>query len=215
MPADSMQILEALVTNVRHLASDDSYKTIANVFDEIPQLKTQIKSKDAELDHLTAEVKSLKTTYANRVQENLDIYCIQRGKLVGEKDQLSREISTLAASIKQRDVAAAEHHRMQDDLQGQLDLAKKSLDGEKRKLVAANIEITKLQQDVKGRDTGIDKLKEGLHNEKAQVSKVKSQLQNILKEKASLQQELQSSRAKLSEIEGFTTKLHEEEEAVW
>ena len=56
--------------------------------------------------------------------------------------------------------------------------------------MAANIEITKLQQDVKGKDTGIDKLKEGLHNEKAQVSKVKSQLQNILKEKTSLQQEL-------------------------
>ena len=111
-----MQILEALVTNVRHLASDDSYKTIVNVFDEIPQLKIQIKSKDAEVDHLTTEVKSLKTTYANRIQENLDIYCIQRGKLEGEKDQLLGEISTLAASIKQRDVAAVEYHQRQDDL---------------------------------------------------------------------------------------------------
>ena len=111
-----MQILKALVTNVRHLASDDSYKTITNVFDEIPQLKTQIKFKDAKLNHLRAEVNSLKTTYANCVQENLNIYCIQCGKLEGEKDQLLREISTLTASIKQRDIAAAQYHQMQNDL---------------------------------------------------------------------------------------------------
>lgn len=215
MPAASIQLLEALVTNVRNLASDDSYKEVANVLDEIPQLKTQIKSKDAELDHLRADVNSLKTTHANSIQENLDLYCTQRGKLKGRNDQLLGEISTLTATIKQRDAAAAEYHRTQDELQGELDLAKKSLDEERKKLVAANTEITKLQLDLKGKDTGIDKLKEGLHNEKAQASIVKSQLQNLLKEKTSLQQELQSTTIKLSEIEGFAAKLHEEDEAVW
>ena len=121
-----MQSLEALVTNVRKLASDDSYKAIANILDEIPQLKTQIKFKDAELDHLKAETDSLKTTHANRVQENLEIYCTQRSKLEREKDQLLREISTLTVNIEQRDVAAAEHHRLQNELRGQLDLANRS-----------------------------------------------------------------------------------------
>jgi chromosome segregation ATPase len=125
-----------------------SYKAIANILDEIPQLKTQIKSKDAELDHLKTEINSLKTTHANRVQENFDIYCTQRGKLGGEKDQLSREISTLIANIEQIDVAAAEHHRLQNKLRGQLDLANKSFKEEKRKLVAANAEITKLHEDL-------------------------------------------------------------------
>ena len=81
--------------------------------------------------------------------------------------------------------------------------------------MAANAEISKLHEDLKGKDTGIDKLKESLHNQKAQVSKVKSQLQNLLEQKTSLQQKLQLSTAKLSEIEGFTTKLHDEEEVVW
>lgn len=71
MPTSSMQDLEALVTNVRKLASDDSYKAVANAFDKIPHLQSKIKSKDAKLDHLTAEIESLKTTHANRVQENL------------------------------------------------------------------------------------------------------------------------------------------------
>lgn len=215
MPASSVQNLEALVINVRKLASDDSYKAIANILDEIPQLKAQIQSKDAELDHLKAEINSLKTTHANRVQENLDIYCTQRGKLEGEKDHLSREISTLTANIEQRDVAAAEHHQLQKELRGQLDLANKSVKEEKKKLVAANADIKKLREDLKGKDTGIEKLKESLHNQMGQVTKVKSQLENLLKQKTSLQQELQLSTAKLSEIEGFTTNLHDEEDAMW
>ena len=36
MSAGFMQNLEALVTNVRKLASDDSYKAIINTLDEIP-----------------------------------------------------------------------------------------------------------------------------------------------------------------------------------
>ena len=215
MSAGSMQNLEALVTNVRKLASDDSYKAVANMFDETPRLKAQINSKDAELNHLKEEINSLKTTHANRVQENLDTYCTQRSKLEGEKTQLSKEISTLTTNIEQKDVAAAEHHRLQNELRRQFDLANKSLEEEKRKLVTANAEITKLHEELKRKDTGIDKLEESLNNQKSQVSKVKNQLQNLLEEKTSLQQELQSSTAKLNEIDGFTTKLHEEEETAW
>ena len=215
MSAGSTQILQGFVTNVRKLASDDSYKAIADIVDEIPQLKTHIKSKDSELDNLKAEINSLKATHANRIQENLDTYCTQHRKLEGEKDQLSREISTLTANLKQRDIAAAERRQVQDDLKGQLDLANKSLEKEKRNSVAASTETTKLRQDLKGKDIEIEKLKERLRNERAQVSKVMSQLQNLSDEKTSLQQELQSSMVSLSEIDGFRTKLHEEEEALW
>jgi chromosome segregation ATPase len=215
MTASHMQVVEALVTNVRNLASDDGYKAIASVFDEIPPLKAQIKSKDAELDRLRVKITSLETTHENRVQENLEIYCTQRNKLEEEKAQFSREISTLTANVQQRDVAAKENHQTQDALRGQLDLARKSLDEEKKKVMAANAAITKLQEGLKGKDTGIDKLKEGLQNERAQVSKVKSQLQDLLREKTSLLQELQFCTTRLSEIEGFTTKLREEDEAVW
>ena len=127
--------MEALVTNVRKLASDDSYKAIANILDETPRLKTQIKTKDDELNHLKEEINSLKTTHANRVQENLDTYCTQRSRLEGEKAQLSKEISTLTATIGQKDVAAAERHRLQNELRVQLGIANKSLEEEKKKLV--------------------------------------------------------------------------------
>jgi chromosome segregation ATPase len=174
--------VEALVTNVRSLASEDGYKAIAGVFDEIPKLNIQIKSQDAELDRLRVKIKSLETTHENRVQEDLEIYCTQRNKLEEEKAQLSRDISTLTTKIQERDVAAIENQRIQDALRGQLDLAKKSLDKEKKKVVAANAATTKLQESLKGKDTGIDKLKGSLHNEKVQVSKVKSQLQDCSRE---------------------------------
>lgn len=148
-------------------------------------------------------------------KRTFDLYCTQRGKLEGEKDLLSREISTLAANIEQRDIAAAEYHQTQDELRGQLDLAKKLLGQEKSKLVAANENITKLQQNLKGKDVEINKLKESWGNEKAEISQVKTQLQHVLNDKIFLQQELQSTKTKLGEIEGFMTKLHGDDEEVW
>jgi chromosome segregation ATPase len=215
MTASPMQAVEALVTNVRNLASNDGYKAIANVFNEIPQLNAQIKSQDAELNRLRVNIKRLETTHESRVQEDLEIYCKQRNKLEEEKAQFSKDISTLTAKVQQSDVAATENQRNQNTLRGQLDLAKKSLDEGKKKVVAANAAISKLQESLRGKDTGIGKLKESLHNEKVQVAKVKSQLEDHLREKSALQQDLQSCMTKLSEIERFTTKLHEEDEAVW
>jgi chromosome segregation ATPase len=178
-------------------------------------LNAQIKSQDAELDRLRVNIKRLETTHENRVQENLEIYCTQRNKLEEEKALVLRDISTLTTKIQQRDVAAIENQRIQDTLRGQLDLAKKSLDEEKKQVVAANVAIKKLQESLRGKDAGIDKLKESLHNEKVQVSQIKSQLHDHSKEKTALQLELQSCMTKLSEIERFTTKLHEEDETVW
>jgi chromosome segregation ATPase len=215
MTASPMQAVEALVTNVRNLASNDGYKAIASVFDEIPQLNAQIESQDAELNRLRVNIKALETTHESRIQEDLEIYCKQRNKLEEEKGQLSKDISTLTTKVQQRDAAAIENQRIQDTLRGQLDLAKKSLDEEKKKVIAANAATTRLQESLRGKDTGIDKLKETLQNEKVQVAKVKSQLQDLLKEKSALQKECQSCMTKLSEIEQFTTKLHEEDEEVW
>lgn len=215
MTASPMQAVEALVISVRNLASTDSYKTIASVFEEIPQSAAQIKSQDAELNRLRVNIKTLEITHASRIEGNLEIYCKQRNKFEEEKAQFSKDISTLTTKVQQRDVAATENQRIQDTIRAQLELAKKSLDEEKKKVVAANAAMAKLQESLRGKDTGIDKLKESLHNERVQLVKVKSQLQDQLKEKSALQQERQSYMTKLSEIERFTTKLHEENEAVW
>ncbi|KAI9873485.1 MAG: hypothetical protein M1830_000360 [Pleopsidium flavum] len=215
MSASPTQVLEAFVTNIRSLASNDNYKAIAGAFDKIPQLNAEISSKDTEIDSLKAEITSLKATHKNHVQENLETYCKQRDDFKKEKAQLSKKISTLEADIQEKVVTTTEHHQTEDLLRRQLDLANKSLDEEKKTMMNANAAITKLQQSMKGKDTGIDKLREGLHNEKAQVSKFQSQLQETLKEKTSLEHELQSSTTRLREIEGFTAKLHEGDEAVW
>ena len=198
------------------MASDDGYKAIASLFDEIPKLNAEIQSQKTELDHLTVKIKSLEATHKQSVQETLEIYCTQRNKLQEEKAQLSKDISTLTTKIQQRDVAATENQRIQDALRGRLDLAKKSLDEEKEKVVGANAAITKLQGSLKGKDLEIDNLKESLHIEKVQASQVKSQLQDRLTENTALKQQLHSRIARLNEIERFTMKLREEDDVtVW
>ncbi|TVY40184.1 hypothetical protein LOCC1_G005539 [Lachnellula occidentalis] len=215
MAVDLTHAFEMLLTNIRNLTSDDSFKTIVGVFDETPRLKGLIESKDNELRDLKGEISELKTRHENRLQENLELYRTQQNKLEEEKAALARTISTAEATIQAKDAASAEHTRTQDSIQAELSQVAKLLDAEKKKLAAANTDITKLQQSIKGRDIGLDKLKECLKAEKALNSKTKS-VEKVLKtEITTLQGNLQLSATKLDEIEGFTTELKEVDEAVW
>ncbi|CZR66098.1 uncharacterized protein PAC_15999 [Phialocephala subalpina] len=216
MAADPTQALEALVTNIRNLVLDDSYKTIAGVFDEIPRLNGLIESKDIELSNLVNEITELKSRHKDRLQEDLELYRTQQNKLEEEKVSLTGTISTLEATIQEKDDASAVHIRTQDALQEQLDQVTKLLDAEKEKVATANADTTNLLQSIKGKDLEIDNLKDSLQKEKTQNSKDKSIVENLSDKIASLQTDLQSSTTRLDEIESFTTKLEEEvDDTVW
>jgi chromosome segregation ATPase len=215
MAADPLQVLEAFVTAVRSLASGDSYKAAANIFDQVPLLKGQIESKDIELDRLRNEINDLKSKHESHRQEELDLYCTQRNKLEAEKASLSEKISSLSVTIQQSGETVAELNRTHDGLRGQLDQAQKALDGEKGKAAAANTKIMDLQQSLKAKDTEVEKLKESLRSEKGRLSSTETQLLNLQKEKNSLQQNLQLKTARLSEVEGFATELHDLDEEIW
>jgi len=211
MTANPLQIVEALVTAVRTLTSDENYKAVAGIYEEIPLLKGQIDSKDTELRRLRNEIDGLKSTHEARRREELELYRAQHNRLDEEKTKLSKDISILTTTIQERDNAIAGLDRKQKSLQGQLDLAKKLSHDEMKKVTAANTEITKLQQSLKVKDSDIDKLKEDLSSEKTQVSNTAKQLQALRKENTSLREDLR----RLSEIEGFAKELHEEDEDIW
>ncbi|RDL40630.1 uncharacterized protein BP5553_00609 [Venustampulla echinocandica] len=189
--------LQTLVTSVRQLASDDSYKAIESIFNEIPALKEQLESKDTELKKLNQEITS-----------TVEVFCAQRNTFEVIKTKLKTENSAHVDSIKEKDAAATQHHQAQDELRKRLDRVKKSLDEEKTKVVNANNEITELQKNLNGRGIYLDKLKKKVSDEEAKVSKVKGELKDIQEEKKSLEEELKSCSKKLGDIEGFTTKLH-------
>ncbi|CZR56357.1 uncharacterized protein PAC_06245 [Phialocephala subalpina] len=199
MAADLTQAFEALITNIRNLASDDSYKAIEGVFDKVPRLEGLIESKDIELGNLRNEIIELKSRQEDRIQEDLERYRKQRNNLEEEKAALAGIISTLEATIKQKDVASTEHTRTQTALQGQLDEVTKFLGAEKDKVAAANEDITKLH----------------LQNENTQNAEAKTTIQDLREKIASLEGDLQSSTTRLDEIESFTTKLQEGHETVW
>lgn len=215
MAADLTQAFEFLITNIRSLASDDNYKAIADVFDEIPRLQGRIQSKDIELGNLSNKITELKSRHKNRLQEDLELYRTQHNKLEGDKAKLTEKISTLEATIQERDAALAEHTRTQDALQGQLDRITALLGAEKDKVTAANEGITELQQSLKDRGLEIDNLKDSLHKEETQNSEAKSMVQALRDEIASLKGNLQSSTTRLNEIESFAPTLQEGDEAVW
>src|SRR5690242_3158696 len=102
MAADITHAFETLLANIRILALDDSYKTIAGMFDEAPRLKDLIESKDIELSNLRNEITGLKSRHENRLQKDLELYRTQRNKLEEEKAALAGTISTLEATERCR-----------------------------------------------------------------------------------------------------------------
>jgi chromosome segregation ATPase len=206
---------EAFVKAVRAFSSDNAYQIIASLTEEVPLLKGQIESKSKEADGLKAEIANLKIRYEGRLHENLDLYHKERNKLEGEKSGLSGNISTLKATIREKDAAAAKLNQIVMTLQSQLDQSKKVLDKEKETLATANAEITELQQSRKDKDNEIDKLKDDLSNERTQVSKAEGRSRDSQKEVASLRQELRLNTKRLTEIEEYTTKLHEDDATIW
>jgi chromosome segregation ATPase len=206
---------EALLTAVRTLTSDNGYKAIVSLTEEIPPLKRQIESKTKEADGLRAEIVSLKARHQERLQEDLELYRAQHNKVEGENSELSGNISTLERTIREKDRAIAELSRTVKNLQSQLEQSRKSLDKEREKVTTANGEITKLQQGQKDKDIDIEKLKEALRKEQIKVSSAEGKSQDAQTETDSLRQKLKLTTARLSEIEGYTTELREQGEEVW
>ncbi|KAH8592633.1 hypothetical protein B0O99DRAFT_597074 [Bisporella sp. PMI_857] len=212
--ADLMRAFQGLVTNIGDLTSNDNYKTIAGVFGEIPRLKEVIELKDSELVGLRREITELRSKYENRLQDNLEMYRKQQNNLEKENATSTTTILNLESVIKEKNVASEEHTRAQNVLQEKLEQVTKLLDAEKKKVAGATADVSKLQQIIKGKDLGIDKLKESLRNEKVQKVEANNQTQELEKKITSLERDLQSSATRLDEIESFTTKLREVDEAV-
>lgn len=197
MTTSPMQVAEGLVKVIRSVASDDGYKVFNSVFDEVPALKKQLQSKDAELEDLRAKITSNESTQGSREHKNLDLYFEDRSKFEEEKTKLKEEISAHVANIKGKDDAAAKDGQAKDELSKKLGRVNKLLDEEKAKVAAANEDITKLQKRIKEGRAQLEDLKNRVTNEESQAAKLRGEVE-----------ELQSSSNKLKAIEGFTTKLN-------
>ncbi|KAL3417330.1 MEI5 protein [Phlyctema vagabunda] len=207
--------LRDLVIELRNLVRSDKFQTVASEFDEIPKLNSVIESKDAELGDLKNEFNKLKEVHENRMQEDLKLYGAQRSNFENEKSAMTKEVSALKERIQQRDDVVAKHVQAQIALQGQLDTTRKSLSKKQEMIELANAEITKLNQDINGKNTGLSNLSELNRNEKMKSSKIQTEKQSIEKERDLLKREAISNRVRLDEIAEFTDKLQDIDETVW
>ena len=215
MAPELTKSLESLFTSIRNLSSDDNYKIVACVFDELPILKEEVKLKDQKVAKLSNEITGLRNQHENRLQENLELYRRQYNELEKANATLIGRITSLEGTVKERDVASGEHTRTQNALQAKLEQISKQLNAEKEKVVVANAEISKLQATIRGKDVGLENLKDSVRSEKNRNATTNAQVQGLKDQIKSLEGTLHSSATRLKEIEGFTTKLQDIDEAVW
>ncbi|CZR66027.1 uncharacterized protein PAC_15927 [Phialocephala subalpina] len=236
MPANPLQGVEALVTAVRNLTSNDNYKVAANIFDEILQLREQLKSKDAELGRAQKEIIGLKSKHESRVQERSDVSKIidENGDLEGRIASLWKAKETEIASLrlaKDSEIAALQSAKakLQSDnatLQSEKDVLKKEF-GEQYK--SWDIRISK-QKDLKDEVAALKQLLEQ-ENQRASASEATladkkevaldgtwmwlKSCENTLEEE---RQELELEYLDLNDLlvrRFFLTKLTESENLTW
>lgn len=204
MAADQLQAAQSLIISIRNLATDDSYKAIAGIVDEISLLKKQLGSKDQEANDLRAKIGNLEKSHLTRLQDELELFRTQHNKLEVEKTDLSKTIGVHETTIDERDGTITKLKQALASSHAQFERAKKSLEDEKTKLSTSGKEITRLQKSWKSKETEVESLKESL-----------SKLQDIEKKNNYLTEKLQENTTKLREFEGFGVNLHVEEEVVW
>lgn len=101
MAANPSQVVEVFIAVVRSLASDDNYKTIAGLFDEIPRLKEQIKCEGVELSHVNRDALASSPSMRGRIEQELELYRTQRNRQEEEKAKLPGDTFILTATIKE------------------------------------------------------------------------------------------------------------------
>jgi chromosome segregation ATPase len=206
------QAVEAFITSVRAIASEDNYKDITTIFNEIPTLKEQIATTETQLEDLQTEITKLKTTHEDTLESNLELYRTTHNKLIDEKTALSQTAAALEAIIESKDATLAQLNSTKEELQAQLEQAKSSLNDEQQKVIAADSEIVALQQSLDAKNTEIHELKEKLSKQEDHVARTECILEGIQKDNASLEQKFRTSVARVAELEGFSVELNDDDE---
>lgn len=202
---NGVETLKTLVTVVKALTNDSSFKFASAVLEENAKLRKQIESQQADLARLTNRAKDLETVKATAYQEMFDM---------NEKERLKyadacKEIDSLKAKIRENEQTIADQKKRIDDVNREIQEVKQVYDKEKQKVVSANHDIDELQNTLKSKESQIDELKTAGSKLKQAHTSLKSKYKELDSEKSQVEEKMRQNSSRLIELEGYAVELNE------
>lgn len=202
------QLLHHFLAQLRELSSGPGFQNAMEILDNISKLQNEVQNKDDELTRTREEMLERVTKKQTAIDEMFEANEKEKAK----QKEIMMRIDSLEKTIITRDKEFAEQKSLTDNLTVQIeklrsDYAKKTSD-----LTEARKDIDNLRQNVRDRDTIIEKMKSAGSELKRVLSTAKEKVKELEDEKAALQKSHKAKELRLNRLEGFAAALHNEEE---
>lgn len=204
LQADGLQVLRSLVTAVEALTHDTSFKFASEVVEEDSRLRKQIGLQQAEVTRLTEREKQLEAVkeIAYREMSNMN----EKEKL--KNAEARKEIGMLEAKIQENEQTIAELKKKTAGLEMEVKNAKHIYDEEKKRLLLAKEDITKLQKFIKDQGKLVDELRAGGSKVQRAYENLQMKYRDLETDKSLIEEEIKQKSSRLDELEGYTVEFN-------
>ncbi|GIJ81687.1 hypothetical protein Asppvi_000187 [Aspergillus pseudoviridinutans] len=204
------QIVKEFFHQLNLLASSAGSKYVSSLLEENSNLQGKLEQAQVELTKFKGDMGELEKKKQTTTEELLAM----NRKEVTKQDELRKQIESLKTSLEDQKEQVTEKQSAFNDLKAQFDKTQESYLREKEKVVRAHSDITTLQQNIKEKDTTIDKMKSVGSELKQQFLTVKKTAKDLSDENKGLKQRLQAAEEQIRKFENLPAKYHEEDEEV-
>lgn len=208
---DTMHLIENFFKIVNAFSSDNIYKNVVRLMEEIPHLRSQVADREKKSKQLEDEIENLKSKHKTVQQESLAVYNDARDTLERELTAERNKVSSLETDVNRRDSTIEDLNQKIDELKKQKQHLEETVDGYKATLKKAKKKVTDLQSEVKENEDKKQESERNLNQERDQVLQLKDEMSQLKEENIFLTQKLESKDTRLTELEGFAEPLREED----
>ncbi|KAL5340245.1 hypothetical protein BJX70DRAFT_407541 [Aspergillus crustosus] len=201
-PPPSTQALADFLDLLSSISSSPNYQTAQEIFNDVASLRSQLQSKEKELEHIRNDMLKQVTEKQIAIKEMFEANESQNSKLkeaVSEKVSLSKIVQEGKHAIIQKKQEISDSEGRYKELQS----AHTQLQSD---LKTAQQDIDGLQQKVKEKDVLIGKIKASHSENLKRLRAAEGRVDEAENAKSTLNASLQETRALLDQIEGYATK---------
>lgn len=202
LPPPSTRALADLLELLSSISSSSNYQAAEEVFNEAASLRSQLQSKEKEVEQVRNEMSKQVTAKQTAINEMFEANRFQNLK----QKEATSEIESLNNLVQEGKNAISQKGREISDSEGRykkLHLAHTQLQSDSE---TAQHYINGLQQKVKEKDVLIGNIKASHSENHKRLKEVEGRAKEVKEAKSALNSSLQATRARLDEIEGYATQ---------
>ncbi|KAL2819542.1 hypothetical protein BDW59DRAFT_181634 [Aspergillus cavernicola] len=198
----SSQALADLLKLLSSIPSSSNYQAAEEIFKEVASLRSQLQSKEKELEQVRNEMSKQVTAKQIAINEMFEANEIEKSK----RKEATSGIESLNKLLQEGKDAISQKEREISDSEGRYKKLQSAHIQLQSDLKTAQHDIDGLQHKVKEKDVLIDKIKASHSENQKRLKGVEGRANEVEKEKSALNTSLRATKARLDKIEGYATQ---------